>query len=114
MWNLLSEPESSTAAVCVSFGILGLILISSVTFCLEDMEEFDTPGARAVFGVIEIICIAAFSTEYVLRLISAPRCEPCPASLIPLSLRCPSYRLATEPAGDARNRDAVRFSSRPD
>lgn len=66
--------------MCVSFGILGLILISSVTFCLEDMEEFDTPGARSVFGVIELICIAAFSAEYVLRLLSTPRYEPSPLS----------------------------------
>jgi hypothetical protein len=74
VWDLFSEPESSSAAVCMSFFILFLILLSSTTFCLETMAEFHTPNAEAAFYVIELICIAAFSIEYVLRLLCCPKC----------------------------------------
>jgi len=54
--------------------ILCLILISSITFCLETMHNFENVPERVyMFFIIECICIMAFSAEYVLKLLCAPK-----------------------------------------
>jgi hypothetical protein len=41
IWIFLDDPDSSKGAYRTSCGILGLILLSSVTFCLETMHNFE-------------------------------------------------------------------------
>jgi potassium voltage-gated channel Shab-related subfamily B protein 2 len=74
IWIFLDDPDSSRLAYLTSCGILLLILLSSVTFCLETMHDFeDVPERIFIFFIIECICIAAFTAEYVLKLLCAPR-----------------------------------------
>lgn len=74
IWIFLDDPDSSRLAYLTSCAILCLILISSVTFCLETMHNFeDVPERTFIFFVIECICIGAFTTEYVLKLLCAPK-----------------------------------------
>lgn len=73
VWSILSEPDSSIPATVVAFLILGLIFISTITFCLETVPFFQRGASAEVFRVIEKIAIAVFTAEYVLRLFSAPR-----------------------------------------
>ncbi|KAK3277987.1 hypothetical protein CYMTET_14045 [Cymbomonas tetramitiformis] len=72
VWDLMSEPDSSSAAKLISIGILLLIVFSSTTFCLETMDEFDDDMSKIIFLYGEYICIAAFTLEYVVKLITAP------------------------------------------
>lgn len=71
-WIFLDDPDSSTLAFLTSTLILGLIVISSVTFCLETMSSFEGPQHRDAFWIIECICIAAFTIEYGLKLMCCP------------------------------------------
>ncbi|KAK3280967.1 hypothetical protein CYMTET_11217, partial [Cymbomonas tetramitiformis] len=73
LWSLMSDPDSSRAAYSISVTILILIMLSSVTFCLETMDEFKTDQSETAFSYIEVYCIVVFTVEFVLKLISAPR-----------------------------------------
>mmetsp|Transcript_25930 Transcript_25930/g.64940 ORF Transcript_25930/g.64940 Transcript_25930/m.64940 type:complete len:626 (-) Transcript_25930:107-1984(-) len=75
LWSTMDEPTSSTSAAVVSIAILFLILYSTTTFCLETLHGFYTPSLTP-FGdfwkVSEAACIAVFSLEAILRLVSCP------------------------------------------
>lgn len=72
-WVLMTEPDSSTLAYIISFTILSLILISSVTFCIETLRSLqDNENAIDIFAKIEFVCIMAFTFEYVTKFIVAP------------------------------------------
>lgn len=73
LWSLMSDPDSSRAAYIISVTILILIMLSSVTFCLETMDEFKTDQSESAFSYIEVYCIVVFTIEFALKLISAPR-----------------------------------------
>jgi len=70
VWELMSNPDSGFWAYTVSMGILFLIVISSITFCLETMEEF--ASWKPIFSTLDFICGASFTVEYVLKLVTAP------------------------------------------
>lgn len=72
VWDLMSEPDSSSAAKLISIAILLLIVFSSTTFCLETMDEFDDDMSTMIFEYGEYICIAAFTLEYVVKILTAP------------------------------------------
>ncbi|KAK3249203.1 hypothetical protein CYMTET_41360 [Cymbomonas tetramitiformis] len=72
IWNLMNDPQSSLLAHVISLIILVLIAVSSVTFCLETMEEYSDDESKRNFAVIEDICVLAFTIEYVLKLLTAP------------------------------------------
>ena len=72
MWIFFDDPDSSRAAYITSIFILALILMSSVTFCLETMSAFETPEHVHNFFVIECLCIVAFTLEYLLKLLCCP------------------------------------------
>jgi potassium voltage-gated channel Shab-related subfamily B protein 2 len=71
-WIFLDDPDSSPLAYLTSMLILGLIVISSVTFCLETMSSFEAPEHKDAFWIIECICIAAFTMEYGFKLMCCP------------------------------------------
>lgn len=71
-WIFLDDPDSSPLAYFTSMFILGLIVTSSVTFCLETMSEFEQPEHTNAFWVIECVCIAAFTAEYLFKLFCCP------------------------------------------
>ena len=71
-WIFLDDPDSSPLAYLTSMLILGLIVMSSVTFCLETMSSFEAPEHKDAFWIIECICIAAFTMEYGLKLMCCP------------------------------------------
>lgn len=71
-WIFLDDPDSSPLAYFTSMTILALIVTSSVTFCLETMSEFKQPQHTAAFWVIECVCIAAFTAEYLFKLLCCP------------------------------------------
>lgn len=73
------NPKASKLAHWISVGIMLLILISSLNFILETsptfkVEDPDDPTAEptpyAEFFYVECICIAAFTVEYVCRLLT--------------------------------------------
>lgn len=73
VWSILSEPDSSALAAAVAYFVLGLIFVSTVTFCLETVPYFQHGASRDVFLVVEKLAIAVFTAEYGLRLASTPR-----------------------------------------
>lgn len=73
LWVLMTEPDSSIGAYTISITILSLILISSVTFCLETLKSLETDdNAKLVFAWIEFVCIICFTAEYVTKIVVAP------------------------------------------
>ena len=55
----------------VALAIYGLIIVSAVVIALETMPEL-SPGFRAALGVAEVVILAVFSVEYILRLTCSP------------------------------------------
>jgi hypothetical protein len=69
VWNLLESPASSAAAfiwMCVN---LSIIAISSSAFVLVTHPTLCCGRYQSEFVTIEIICVAFFTVEYVLRLV---------------------------------------------
>jgi hypothetical protein len=69
VWNLLESPASSAAAfiwMCVN---LSIIAISSSAFVLVTHTTLCCGRYQSEFVTIEIICVAFFTVEYVLRLV---------------------------------------------
>ena len=93
-WIFLDDPDSSPLAYLTSMLILGLIVMSSVTFCLETMSSFEAPEHKDAFWIIECICIAAFTMEYGLKLMCCPNVKKFvvqPLNLVDLISILPFY-----------------------
>lgn len=83
IWQLFEYPDSSTCARVLAFWSLAVIIVSIVTFCLESIPEFscdpDTDEdyckgkKEQPWFSIEIVCIAWFTVEYLVRLLSSPQ-----------------------------------------
>ena len=115
VWLFLDDPESSAWAYATSLGILVLILISSVTFCLETMHSFEGPPHEQAFWVIECLCITAFTAEYVMKLLCCPDAKKFvvqPLNLVDLISIVPFYvelLLSTGGGGNARIFRTIRL-----
>ncbi len=91
VWMLVEEPGSSKAARCFAIISVTCILISIVNFCMETIPKFkreikrcvnDTqdggltydmfPNYTEVFFVVESVCVAWFTIEFLLRALSCP------------------------------------------
>ncbi len=77
IFYLLDDPTSGMWAKIMSVIILLLILLSCVAFVVETLPQFKYPeyGSKEgdsppIFRQIEIVCIAAFTVEYVLRIVT--------------------------------------------
>jgi len=74
IWTLLDDPSSSKAAGLLTIFILILILFSTITFCLETLPYFYEPNTKktSVWYILEAFCIAVFTFELVLRILTCP------------------------------------------
>lgn len=81
--EMLNDPASSFPAMVIGVFILCLIVISTVTFCMETLPWYydPDPGINTFF-VIEALCIAIFTVEFVARLsLSRDRVAFCSSAL---------------------------------
>lgn len=78
IWNLMEKPFSSVTAKAMAVASSFFVLISVVAMTLntvEDMQYKNAAGAangRPYLEHVETLCIAFFTLEYVLRIISTP------------------------------------------
>ena len=73
VWIFFEDPHSSRLAFACAVFILLLIVLSSVTFCLETTHEFEDNSRRKFeLFVVECVCIGIFTLEYLLRISSTP------------------------------------------
>ena len=85
LWNTLEYPWTSQFAQIVAFFSLAMVLVSTITFVLSTIEEFQMPTEsevgvvvkyQVVISVIEVIdhvVVIFFTLEYLLRLVVSPR-----------------------------------------
>uniref|UniRef100_A0A7S0QZZ5 Ion transport domain-containing protein n=1 Tax=Pyramimonas obovata TaxID=1411642 RepID=A0A7S0QZZ5_9CHLO len=73
VWLVLSDTQSSLSARIVSLTILLLIVVTSITFCMETMPQFEDDKSQGVFDVVEITAVSAFTLEYTAKLLCAPQ-----------------------------------------
>ncbi|XP_063149171.1 potassium voltage-gated channel subfamily V member 2 [Candoia aspera] len=77
LWNLMENPFSSTMAKAMGVASSFFVLISVVALALNTVEEMQhkdktTGEMRPVLEHVETFCIAFFTLEYILRLVSTP------------------------------------------
>ena len=78
VWDLFEHPETSPAARFIAWFSCTVVLLSIIMFCIETLPEFrkkDSSGKTKnyqTFFIIETLCIAWFTFEYITRLISSP------------------------------------------
>ncbi|CAJ1077001.1 potassium voltage-gated channel subfamily S member 3-like [Xyrichtys novacula] len=78
IWLRLEDPGHSTASKVIAVASLSVVLTSIIAMCVHSMPEFqrldenERPIEDPVLAVLEVICIACFSAEFIIRLIVAP------------------------------------------
>ena len=96
LWTTMDEPGSSTTAAAIAILVLVLIVYSTTTFCLETLHGYYNPHLDSTdfFYISEAVCIAIFTLEAVLRLVSCPDIREylsAPMNLIDLIAIMPFY-----------------------
>ena len=87
IWLMFADPESSKIAAYVHYFDTILIMVAIATQCIETLEKFDhikhankkdmfngtdQPLDTKIFFAIETLCIAWFSTDFLVRLFLCP------------------------------------------
>ncbi len=73
LWAIVDDPTYSELSRLVSTVIMTLIMISCMSFILEnDPNLKKIEGGKQVFQVIETVCVIIFSVEFALRVSSTP------------------------------------------
>ncbi|KYO20829.1 potassium voltage-gated channel subfamily V member 2 [Alligator mississippiensis] len=77
LWNLMEKPFSSVTAKVMGVASSFFVLISVVALALNTVEEMQhvdrkSGETRPLLEHVETFCIAFFTLEYVLRLVSTP------------------------------------------
>ncbi|XP_034756366.1 potassium voltage-gated channel subfamily S member 3b [Etheostoma cragini] len=78
LWLRLEDPGHSRGSKIMAVASLSLVLTSIVAMCVHSMPEFqwvddnDKPIEDPGLAILEEICIACFSAEFIIRMIVAP------------------------------------------
>ncbi|KAM9330682.1 potassium voltage-gated channel subfamily V member 2 [Gastrophryne carolinensis] len=78
IWNLMEKPFSSVTAKAMAVASSFFVLISVVAMTLNTVEDMQyknaagLPSGKPYLEHVETLCIAFFTLEYLLRLISTP------------------------------------------
>lgn len=76
LWNLMEKPFSSVAAKAIGVASSLFVLISIVALTLNTVQEMhqqaEQGGRRPLLEHVEMLCIAFFTLEFLLRLASTP------------------------------------------
>lgn len=77
LWNLMEKPFSSVAAKVIGVASSLFVLISIVALALNTVEEMHQQAEQAaspwpILEHVEMLCIAFFTLEFLLRLASTP------------------------------------------
>ncbi|XP_068610216.1 potassium voltage-gated channel subfamily S member 3b [Brachionichthys hirsutus] len=81
VWLRLEDPGHSRGSKVIAVASLSLVLTSIVAMCVHSMPEFqrvdenDRPVEDPILAVLEEVCIACFSAEFIVRLVVAPSCR---------------------------------------
>ncbi|KAK3713153.1 hypothetical protein QZH41_010045, partial [Actinostola sp. cb2023] len=82
VWDLFENPKSSQAAKVVSFTSTFFVILSTVALCLNTIPNLRVQqgngktGDNPYLAIVEAICIAWFTFEYMTRLVSSPKKLP--------------------------------------
>lgn len=81
IWVALEEPGTSHAATYIALYIQTLIMIGSIIFVVETLEEIKVHAETLrLFHIVEWFCVAQFTVEYFLRVFVSPArpfdCKP--------------------------------------
>ncbi|XDV53821.1 hypothetical protein PO909_022235 [Leuciscus waleckii] len=77
IWNLMEKPFSSVTAKLMAVASSFFVLVSLVAMTLNTVEEMqkmttDHLNGKTYCEYVEVLCIAFFTMEYILRLVSTP------------------------------------------
>jgi len=66
--DFFDNPHSSTAANFFSSLVLACIIISTITLCIETMDQYKNDTAELHLFIVESICVFVFTMEYIGRI----------------------------------------------
>lgn len=76
IWELFEYPDTSNYARAIAWLSCTVVLLSIIVFCIETLPQFTNDSnektEKETFFILEAICIAWFTFEYIVRLLSSP------------------------------------------